>query len=161
MCDFPVTALETPIKDHPIQRKTSWLRATLARSRRDAMASSTMSGITDNYLGAFAIHLRASAPQIGWLTAAPQLAGAVFQLLSVWLCNYLSRRQTIVTGATLQALAVFGMALVGLSAALRGMIVAWFIPRSVELRIRHRPACCTSFTASPASRPEPALCSTG
>ncbi len=114
MCDIPVTALETPIKDHPIERKASWLRATLAHSRRDAMASSTMSGITDNYLGAFAIHLRASASQIGWLTAAPQLAGAMFQLLSVWLCNYLSRRQAIVTGAALQALAVFGMALVGL-----------------------------------------------
>ena len=96
------------------QRRDSWLRETLAHSRRDAVASSMMTGITDNFIGAFAVFLRASLAQIGWLTAAPQLVGASFQLLSVWLCRYLSRRLAIVTGAVIQALAVFGMALLAL-----------------------------------------------
>ncbi len=73
-----------------------------------------MTGICDNYLGAFAVSLRASMAQMGWLSAGPQLAGAVSQLLSVWLCPRFSRRRAIVTGAALQAAAVTGMALVAL-----------------------------------------------
>lgn len=97
-----------------LQRRNSWLRETLAHSRRDAVASSVMTGITDNYIGALAVYLRASLAQIGWLTALPQLVGASFQLLSVWLCRYLTRRRAIVTGAVIQSLAVFGMALLAL-----------------------------------------------
>jgi MFS family permease len=73
-----------------------------------------MTGICDNYLGAFAIFLRASLPQMGMLAALPQLAGAVFQLLSVWLCSHFRRRHAIVSGVVLQAAAVLGMALVAL-----------------------------------------------
>ncbi len=95
-------------------RRSIWLRDTLTLSRRDAIASSVMTGICDNYLGAFAVSLRASMAQMGWLSAGPQLAGALFQILSVWLCPYFSRRRAIVTGAILQAAAVLGMALVAL-----------------------------------------------
>ena len=97
------------------QRRNVWLRDTLSRSRRDAVSSSVMTGICDNYLGAFAISLRATLAQMGWLMAAPQLAGAVFQLLSVWLCPRFSRRRAIVTGVVMQALAVLGMAGIALS----------------------------------------------
>jgi MFS family permease len=69
-----------------------------------------MTSACDNYLGAFAVALRASLAQMGWLTAAPQLLGAVSQLLSVWLCPRFNRRRTIVTGVIVQALSVFGMA---------------------------------------------------
>ena len=99
----------------PTRRRSDWLRDTLARSRKEAVASAVMSSTCDNYMGAFAIALRASLAQVGWLTAAPQLAGAAFQLLSVWLFTRLNRRRTIVTGAVVQALAVFGMAAVALA----------------------------------------------
>lgn len=95
-------------------RRSDWLRDTLGRSRKEAVASAVMSSACDNYLGAFAVALRASLAQMGWLTAAPQLAGAAFQLLSVWLFTRLNRRRTIVTGVILQALSVFGMAAVAL-----------------------------------------------
>ncbi|MFV8818427.1 MFS transporter [Haliea sp. E17] len=97
-----------------VTRRNSWLRETLALSRREAVASAVMTGISDNYLSALAIHLRASLAQMGWLSAAPQLAGAIFQLLSVWLCPWFSRQYAIVAGAAIQALAVLGMALVAL-----------------------------------------------
>jgi MFS family permease len=96
----------------PSRNRTIWLRDTLTRSRKDAVSSSVMTGICDNYLGAFAVSLRASLSQMGWLMAAPQLAGAVFQLLSVWLCPLFSRRRAIVTGVVLQALSVLGMAVI-------------------------------------------------
>ncbi len=52
-------------------RRSLWLRETLKVSRREAVASSTMTGICDSYLGAFAIFLRASLPQMGMLSALP------------------------------------------------------------------------------------------
>jgi len=73
-----------------------------------------MTATCDNYLGAFAVALRASLLQMGWLSALPQLCGAASQLLSVWLSPYFLRREVIVTGAIIQALAVFGMMCVAL-----------------------------------------------
>ncbi len=100
--------------DTRVTRRNSWLRETLALSRREAVASAVMTGISDNYLSALAIYLRASLAQMGWLSAAPQLVGAIFQLLSVWLCPWFSRQHAIVAGACIQALAVLGMAIVAL-----------------------------------------------
>lgn len=91
-------------------RRSNWLRETLSRSRKEAVASAVMTSACDNYLGAFAVLLRASLAQVGWLTAGPQLVGATCQLLSVWLCSRFNRRRAIVSGVIVQALAVFGMA---------------------------------------------------
>jgi MFS family permease len=88
-----------------------------------------MTGTCDNYLGAFAVALRASLAQMGWLTAAPQLVGAVFQLLSVWLCQHVSRRRAIVTGITLQASSVFGM--MGIALWTPANSVLWLIALAV------------------------------
>ncbi len=95
-------------------RRNTWLRRTLAISRKEAVASAVMTATCDNYLGAFAVALRASLLQMGWLSALPQLSGAASQLLSVWLSPYFSRRLVVVTGVVIQALAVFGMMLVAL-----------------------------------------------
>ncbi|MCB1700532.1 MAG: MFS transporter [Pseudomonadales bacterium] len=111
------------------KRRNSWLRETLSVSRKEAVASAAMTGISDNYLGAFAIFLRASLPQMGMLAALPQLAGAAFQLLSVWLCSHFHRRQAIVSGVALQATSVLGMALVALVRPEHG--VAWLIGLAV------------------------------
>ena len=110
-------------------RKNHWLRQTLSRSRKDAVASSVMTGFCDNYLGAFAVYLRASVSQIGWLSAAPQLVGAIWQLLSAWLCPHFSRRRAIVSAALIQALAVFGMALIAITRAENA--VTWLIALAI------------------------------
>ena len=115
--------------DRTRPRRNDWLRQTLSTSRKEAVSSSTMTGICDNYLGAFAIYLRASLPQMGMLTALPQLVGALFQLLSVWLCPYFSRRHAIVTGVAVQATAVAGMALLALLRPDNS--VAWLIGLAV------------------------------
>ena len=46
-------------------RRSDWLRDTLGRSRKEAVASAVMSSACDNYLGAFAVALRASLAQMG------------------------------------------------------------------------------------------------
>ena len=86
------------------------LRRTLALSQREAVASSATSGICDNFLNAFAIHLDATVPQIGWLTAFPQLIGAWLQLLSVWIGLHFERKRLILAGTICQAGALLGMA---------------------------------------------------
>ncbi|MCG3117369.1 MAG: MFS transporter [Candidatus Manganitrophus sp. SA1] len=73
---------------------------------RDGLFFSVMSGVGESYLGAFAIFLKASNPQIALLAALPQLVGAFFQFLSVRLLNYLkSRKKIILYGVIGQALA--------------------------------------------------------
>jgi MFS family permease len=125
------------VKQPPHRHRNAWLRDTLSRSRKDAVASSVMTGICDNYVGAFAVSLRASMAQMGWLSAGPQLAGAVSQLLSVWLCPRFSRRRAIVTGAALQALAVLGMAAIALLRPAQSVL--WLIGLAVVYQ------CCANF----------------
>lgn len=65
-----------------------------------------MTATGDNFFNAFAIHLQASATQMGALTAIPQLFGAWTQLLSIWIGARLSRKRLVVTTAAFQALVV-------------------------------------------------------
>lgn len=91
-------------------KTASTLRNNLNISQQEAAASATMSGIIDNFLGAFAIFLNASAAQIGLLTGLPQIVGAVFQLVSVWAGFYLKRMRMIILGASMQVIIVGGIA---------------------------------------------------
>lgn len=93
----------------PTRRRKHWLRRTLRLSQKEAVASATMTATGDNFFNAFAVYLNATAGQMGLLTAIPQLFGALFQLVSVWLCSYIKRRHLIVAGAGLQALVVAGI----------------------------------------------------
>ncbi|MFT4585411.1 MAG: MFS family permease [Gammaproteobacteria bacterium] len=62
-----------------------------------------MSAVCDNYLAAFAIFLNATAQQIAWITAFPQLFGAISQFLSVWIGRRgVSKVRLIVGGAAFQ-----------------------------------------------------------
>ncbi len=73
-----------------------------------------MSGVCDNYLAAFAIFLNATAQQIAWVTAIPQLIGAWAQLISVWIARGGVRRtRLIVAGAVFQAATVGAFMLIG------------------------------------------------
>jgi MFS family permease len=95
----------------------SRLRNTLRYSQQEAVASATMTGTSDNFLNAFAISLQASALQLGWLTALPQLAGAIMQIVSVWLGNHVPRKPLVVLTALAQSFVVAGMAFVALPVA--------------------------------------------
>jgi MFS family permease len=78
---------------------------TLRHSVRDGVAYSVMSGAGETYFSAFALFLKASAPQVAMLSVLPQLLGSLAQLLSAWLGARLSRRKPLIlVGASLQAL---------------------------------------------------------
>lgn len=76
----------------------------LRHSVRDGVAYSVMSGGAETYLSAFALFLKASAPQVALLATLPSLLGSLTQLLSAWLVRGLRRRKTLIlVGASLQA----------------------------------------------------------
>ncbi|MCW8193392.1 MFS transporter [Proteobacteria bacterium 005FR1] len=106
---------DSPAAASATRRRKHWLRDTLRLSQKEAVASATMTATGDNFFNAFAIHLNATAAQMGFLTAIPQLFGALFQLVSVWLGTYVRRRHLIVAGAGLQALVVAGMGILALA----------------------------------------------
>jgi MFS family permease len=114
------------------RRRKHWLRRTLRHSQKEAVASATMTATGDNFFNAFAVHLNATAAQMGLLTAIPQLFGALFQLVSVWLCCYVRRRHLIVGAACVQALVVAGIGLLAITQAsgsiywLIGLAVLYF-----------------------------------
>jgi MFS family permease len=82
-------------------------RHALRKSQREAVGSSVMTGVCDNYLGAFALFLNASAQQIGWVVALPQLVGPWAQLISVWLARRGARRIVLIlAGASFQSLTI-------------------------------------------------------
>ncbi len=96
------------------RRKRDRLRRTLRCSQQEAAASATMTGTSDNFLNAFAIYLQASPVQLGWLTALPQLFGAILQIVSVWLGNHIPRKPLVVYTALVQSMLVAGMGVLAL-----------------------------------------------
>lgn len=84
----------------------------LRHSVRDGVAYSVMTGGGETYFSAFALHLKATASQIGWLAALPPLLGSMAQLVSAWLGHrYRRRKPLILAGALIQALSWFPLAL--------------------------------------------------
>lgn len=76
----------------------------LRHSVRDGVAYSVMSGGGETYFSAFALFLKATTTQIGWLASLPPLLGSLAQLLSAWLGHTTGRRMPIILfGASLQA----------------------------------------------------------
>lgn len=89
-------------RSHPV-------RNSLNVSLKDSVASSVMTGLVDQFLTAFAIFLRATSVQIGWLNGIPQLLGGLFQIVSVWFGGYWPRHRLIVVGAGIQTLSLVAM----------------------------------------------------
>jgi len=78
----------------------------LRHSLKDAGAFAVMAGFGETYVSAFALFLRASTAQIGWLASVPPLLASIAQLLSAWLGRNPGRRKKIViAGSALQAIA--------------------------------------------------------
>ena len=88
------------------QERNDQLRSSLVTSQRESFASSLMTGSFDQYVNAFAVFLGATSVQIGWLTALPQLAGGVFQLIAVWMGQWVHRHRLIVVSAAIQTMAI-------------------------------------------------------
>lgn len=76
----------------------------LSHSVKDGVAYSIMSGGSETYFSAYALFLKATAPQIAVIASLPQLLGASAQMLSAWLGHVLGRRRPVMlVGAALQA----------------------------------------------------------
>ena len=76
----------------------------LRHSVRDGMAWSVQVGAGETYFSAFALFLRATAPQIAILSTLPLLLASGAQIFSAWLGNYVGRRRLVLFGCALQAL---------------------------------------------------------
>lgn len=92
-------------KDENIERS-------LKHSIADGVSFAIMGGVSESYFSAYAIFLKASAPQIGLLASLPPLLASFAQMISVWLGQLTGqRRKIIVGGAMLQVLALACIAL--------------------------------------------------
>ncbi|MFO7285410.1 MAG: MFS transporter [Gammaproteobacteria bacterium] len=76
----------------------------LRHSVRDGMAFSVAAGGGETYFSAFALFLKATAPQVALLTTLPPLIGSLAQLLSAWAGRFASRKRLVLAGAGVQAL---------------------------------------------------------
>lgn len=84
----------------------------LKHSVGDGAAYAFMAGSGETYFSAFAIFLRATTTQIGFLASVPPLVASFAQLLSAWLGHHTGHRKRIIlVGACLQALIWCPMAL--------------------------------------------------
>ncbi|HEY9199102.1 MAG TPA: MFS transporter [Gammaproteobacteria bacterium] len=99
---------------------------TLRHSVRDAVAYAVMSGGGETYLSAFALFLKATAPQVALLATLPALLGSLTQLLSAWLVSRLRRRKILILiGASLQGIVWLPLLLMPL--AFPDRAVLWLI----------------------------------
>ena len=69
----------------------------LRHSIRDGMAFSVQVGAGETYFSAFALFLRATAPQVALLSTLPPLLGSLAQIFSAWLGSFLGRKRTPLT----------------------------------------------------------------
>ncbi len=76
----------------------------LRHSVRDGMAYSVQVGAGETYFSAFALFLRATAPQVALISTLPPLLGSLAQIFSAWSGTFVGRRRLIVWACALQAL---------------------------------------------------------
>jgi MFS family permease len=76
----------------------------LRHSVRDGMAYSVQVGAGETYFSAFALFLRATAPQVALVSTLPLLLASSAQLFSAWIGNTVGRRRLVLLGCALQAL---------------------------------------------------------
>jgi len=77
----------------------------LKHSIKDGAAYAVMAGAGETYFSAFALFLKASTAQIGFLASVPPLLSSLAQVLSAWIGHKTGKRKAIIlTGAVLQGL---------------------------------------------------------
>lgn len=89
----------------PCYSRDPLVARSLRHSVRDGAAYSVMAGSGESYLTPFALFLKASTAQIGFLASVPPLLASFAQLFSAWLGKKTGqRRKIILFGALLQGL---------------------------------------------------------
>jgi len=84
----------------------------LKHSVNDGAAYAVMAGAGESYFSAFAVFLKATTAQIGFLASVPPLLASFAQILSAWLGHIYGKRKAIILiGAGLQAVIWIPMAL--------------------------------------------------
>ena len=76
----------------------------LRHSVRDGMGYSVQVGAGETYFSAFALFLRATAPQVALLSTLPPLLASSAQIFSAWIGSYVGRKRLVLFGCALQAL---------------------------------------------------------
>lgn len=76
----------------------------LRHAVRDGMAYSVQVGAGETYFSAFALFLRATAPQVALVSTLPPLLASSAQIFSAWIGGTVGRRRLVVLGCALQAL---------------------------------------------------------
>ncbi|MEX0942754.1 MAG: MFS transporter [Pseudomonadales bacterium] len=154
--------------------KDEKIEKSLGHSIKDGVTFAIMGGVSESYFGAFAVFLKATAPQIGLLASLPPLLASFIQMFAVWLGQVTGiRRGIIVTGALLQVFALVCVALLpfmfpdyafalllasvilyfigpNLGAPLWGSLMGALIPEAVRGRFfarRNRLSSMASFSA--------------
>jgi MFS family permease len=154
--------------------KDEKIEKSLGHSIRDGVTFAIMGGVSESYFGAFAVFLKATAPQIGLLAALPPLLASFIQMFAVWLGQVTGiRRGIIVAGALLQVIALVCIAFLpfrfpdyafplllasvvlyfigpNLGAPLWGSLMGALIPEAVRGRFfarRNRLSSMASFSA--------------
>jgi MFS family permease len=98
-----MTTPETPPTPMPPPADPQIARS-LKHSIRDGASYAVMTGCGESYFSAFAIYLKASTAQIGFIASVPLLLASLAQLFSAWLGHYLGiRKPIILIGAGMQA----------------------------------------------------------
>ncbi len=79
----------------------------LNHSIKDGVFFAIMGGVSESYFAAFAVALKATAPQIAMLASLPPLIASSLQLFAVWLGQTTGvRKNIIVIGALIQTIAL-------------------------------------------------------
>lgn len=76
----------------------------LRHSVRDGMAFSVQVGAGETYFSAFALFLKATAPQVALISTLPLLLASSAQIFSAWIGSYVGRRRVVILGCALQTL---------------------------------------------------------
>lgn len=102
---MPMTTTETADRSASRRPADPRIRQSLKHSIRDGAGYAAMTGSGESYLSAFAIFLKATTEQIGFIASVPTLLASFAQLLSAWLGHQFGHRKIIILiGATLQAI---------------------------------------------------------
>lgn len=92
------------------------IQSALRWSIVDGLLHAVMLGVSESYLGAFAVELGHNDTALALLATLPPLCGALSQLLAPLLALHLgSRKRLVVAGAALQGLSHVGFAAIALS----------------------------------------------
>src|SRR4051794_10004276 len=79
----------------------------LGHALRDGIGYALLVGTVENYFGAYAVFLQASASQVAILSTFPSWFGSLIQLLSAWIAGFgFKRRTLILAGVAFQGAAL-------------------------------------------------------